>query len=151
MRLIRFAARRTPAAAFVPLVLATMAGCGGGGSGTPSGSSSPAVPIGPIGARIEEELSGRADVVSAEVSYRDNISNPGSAVVDITMQPGADVEGLYEEGLRLIWESEMNPLTVIYVNVINPEDPPSGLSRSIYLNQGDERAVLEQKYGPHPD
>ena len=150
MRLTRFA-RRTAVAALLPLVLATMAGCGGGGSRIPSGSSSPAVPIGRIGAGIEEELSGRDDVVSAEVSYRDNISNPGSAVVDITMQPGADMAVLCEEGLRLIWESAINPLTVIYVNVVNPEDPPSGLSRSIYLDEGDERAALEDKYGPHPN
>ncbi|CCG02682.1 hypothetical protein [Blastococcus saxobsidens] len=61
------------------------------------------------------------------------------------------MEALYAEGVRLIWESEITPLTLIYVNVIDPDDPPSGFSRPINLNEGDQREVLEEKYGPHPD
>lgn len=64
------------------------------GRATPSGGSDPAVAIERIGAGIEEELTGREDVARAEVSYRDTISCLGSAVVDITMEPGADGESL---------------------------------------------------------
>ena len=150
MRLTRSVARRRAVAALVSLALVAMAGCSGGGSATPRGSD-PAVAIERIGTGIEERLAERPDVAGADVSYRDDISNPASAIVDITMKPGADMEALYEEGVRLIWESGINPLTLIYVNVINPDDPPSGLSRTTHLKEGDEREVLEETYGPHPD
>ena len=151
MRLTRSVARHRAVVALASLALAATAGCSGGGPGSPPGSSDPAVAIEGSGTGIEERLTERTDVAGADVSYRDDIANPASAIVDITMEPGADMEALYEEGVRLVWESEINPLTLIYVNVINPDDPPSGLSRTINLNEGDEREVLEETYGPHPD
>ncbi|MDK3255803.1 hypothetical protein [Blastococcus capsensis] len=91
MRPTRSVTRGGAVAALAPLVLATMAACSGGRSTT--------------GAGIEERLTGRGDVASADLSYRDDI----------------------------------------------PGDPPSGLSRSIDLDEGDERKVLEEQHGPHPD
>jgi hypothetical protein len=104
-----------------------------------------------IGAGIAEELTARDDVVSAEVSYVDTFTAPKSTLVDITIEPGADQAALYDEGLRLVWQSEINPMSLIYVNVIDPQDPPSGISETIDVDGPGVRADLEARYGPHPD
>ncbi|RBY95267.1 hypothetical protein DQ237_14400 [Blastococcus sp. TF02-8] len=104
-----------------------------------------------IGAGIADELAARDDVASAEVRYVDTFTVPKSTTVDITMEPGADMQQLYDEGLRLVWQSEINPLSLLYVSVINPQDPPSGISETIDVDGPGVRADLEEKYGPHPD
>ncbi|TFV51884.1 hypothetical protein [Blastococcus sp. TF02A-35] len=151
MRAARSLTRRSPGAlVVVPLVVLALAGCSWVGAeddrpeNTVEDNES-------IGAGLAAELAERDDVASAEVRYLDTFTVPNSASVEIRMEPGADVEALYDEGLRLVWQSEINPISVIYVDVVNPEDPPSGISRSVDATEPSVREELDEKYGPHPD
>jgi hypothetical protein len=128
----------------VPLALLALPGCA-------DEEKEPAVPNAEIAAGIQDELSARDDVAGAEVRYRDDFSNPSTVTADITMADGADAQALAEEGARLIWVSDLEPLTSFAVHVVNPADPPSGVTRVVSFAQESERAPLEEKYGPRPD
>lgn len=103
-----------------------------------------------IGAGIAEELLTRDGVTSAEVAYVDTFTAPKSTLVDIEVAPGTDVEVLYDEAVRLVWQSEINPLSLIYLNVFDPEDSQSGISRNVDVDKPGVVPDLEEKYGPHP-
>lgn len=151
MSSLRPRTRRMITAAVLPLLVLGVGACSAAGGGGAAAPSDPSMPVDEIGAEIEEELAQRDDVATAEVSYKDDINNPASASVDVRMEPGADMEVLYEEAVRLVWQSRINPLILIYVNVINPADPPSGLSRTLDVRKAEVRDPIEEKYGPHPD
>jgi hypothetical protein len=136
-------------AVVVPIGLLVAAGCTAAGGGTTPSASS-AVPVDTISAEIEEELTRRDDVASAEVFYNDDVTVSASAMVDVTMEPGADPQALHDEALRLVWESRLNPLNTIAVNVIDPVEPLNGLSSSVDLLDAADREPLEEQYGPHP-
>ncbi|WP_040336849.1 hypothetical protein [Candidatus Blastococcus massiliensis] len=104
-----------------------------------------------IAAEIEETLAAREDVAEAEVDYLDEFSNPSTVTARITVAPGADAQALSEEGSRLIWESDLDPLTSFAVYVNDPVEPLAGVSRVVSFGQESERAPLEEKYGPRPD
>ena len=66
------------------------------------------------------------------------------------MAPGADPDVLHAEGERLIWQSELEPLTSFAIHVIDPGNPPAGISRVVSFFQYPEREPLEETYGPRP-
>ena len=140
----RTGGRRLALGIVLPVALLLAAGC----ADDEQGAGEPAVPVDEIAARIERELAARDDVAGADVRYRDDFSNPSTVTADITVEPGADAHALYEEGARLIWQSELEPLTSFAINVIDPVDPPAGLSRIVSFAQDSERRPLEEKYGP---
>ena len=144
MPLHRTGGRRLALGIVLPVALLLVAGC----ADDEQGAGEPAVPVDEITARIEHELAARDDVAGADVRYRDDFSNPSTVTADITMEPGADARALYEEGARLIWQSELEPLTSFAINVIDPVDPPAGLSRIVSFAQDAERRPLEEEYGP---
>ena len=144
MPVLRTHRRRLALGIVLPVALLLAAGC----ADDEQGADEPAVPVDEITARIERELTARDDVAGADVRYRDDFSNPSTVTADITMEPGADAEGLYEEGARLIWQSELEPLTSFAINVIDPANPPAGVSRIVSFAQDAERRPLEEKYGP---
>ena len=144
MPVIRTAGRRLALGIVLPAALLLAAGC----ADDEQGADGPAVPVDEIAAQIERELAARDDVAGADVRYRDDFSNPSTVTADITMEPGADAHALYEEGARLIWQSELEPLTSFASNVIDPVNPPAGLSRIVSFAQDSERQPLEEKYGP---
>ncbi|WP_157943913.1 hypothetical protein [Blastococcus atacamensis] len=128
-----------------------LAGCtSGAAGGTPSASSTPEDPTAGTRADIERELADRDDVADAEVLYRDDVTVPSTVAVDVTIEPGADVAALADEALRLVWLSDIEPLTTIQVEVINPSDPMQGLSRAVRLLDDAERAAVEDRFGPRP-
>jgi hypothetical protein len=146
----RTTARRIPAVAALVLVLVPAAGCGGLQSGA-LGRDSTDVPIDSISAEIEAELRQRDDVASVDVYYSDTFTVSATASADVTMKPGADPQVLNDEAVRLLWQSRLNPLSVISVNVTNPVDPVKGVSSSLNLYEEAERGPLERAYGPHPE
>ena len=140
-------ARRIATAAALPLGL-LLAGCAFGG-GEPPGLSE--AELDSICAEIEAELRQRDDVAEVDVYYQDFITVPQSASVDITMTPGADPQAINDEAVRLVWESELEPLATIDVSVTDPVEPIKGVASSFYLGEESEREALEKKYGPRPD
>lgn len=128
----------------LPVALLLLPACGG------DGPEESAVPNDEIAADIERELAARDDVAGVDVTYLDEFTNPSTVTADITMRPGADAQALSEEGVRLLWESELDPLTSLAVYVTNPEDPPAGVTRIVSFTQDSERAPLEERYGPRP-
>jgi hypothetical protein len=104
-----------------------------------------------IAAGIEETLAARDGVAEAEVTYLDDFANPSTVNARITVAPGADAQALSEEGARLIWESDLDPLTSFAVYVNDPVEPLAGISRLVRFGQESEVAPLEEKYGPRPD
>ena len=149
MPLIRASARRVGAAAGLVLGLLVVAGCGGLGAGEAPGPSE--AELDRISAEIEDQLRQRDDVATVDVYYQDSITVPQSASVDLTMEPGADPRALNDEAVRLVWESRLNPLSTIHVVVIDPVEPMNGVDSAVNLLDDEQRAPLEEKYGPHPD
>jgi len=115
------------------------------------GKGSTDVPVEKVSAEIEDELGHRDDVASVDVRYDDSLTVSATASVDVTMKPGADPQVLNDEALRLVWQSKLNPLSVISVSVIDPVTPLNGVSTSVNLFQDAERAPLERAFGPHPE
>ena len=146
MPLIRTRARRTVA---VPLLLAALVGCSASNGAVGKGSTD--VPVEEISAGIESALSRRPDVASVNVYYTNSLTVSATAGVDVTMKPGADPQELNDEALRLVWQSGLNPLSVISVSVIDPVEPLNGVSTSVNLFEEAEREPLERAYGPHPE
>ncbi|TYP88548.1 hypothetical protein [Blastococcus xanthinilyticus] len=141
--------RRRPAAALLlPAVLA-LAGCGWLSGEGPAGS--PEERTAGTRADIERELTARDGVTAAEVRYRDDLTVSATAAVDVTVEPDADAEATYDEALRLVWDSDLAPLDVIAVSVIDPADPPSGISRTVNLLDEVERDAVEDELGPRAD
>ncbi|MCA0143767.1 hypothetical protein [Blastococcus sp. LR1] len=133
-----------------PVVALALAGCSG--ADAESGEKVNTVEENnSIGAGIAEELMTRDGVTSAEVAYVDTFTAPKSTLVDIEVEPGVDVEALYDEAVRLVWQSEINPISLIYLNVFNPDDPRSGISRNVDVDKPGVVPDLEEKYGPHPN
>ena len=126
------------------IVLLLAAGCAEKGQGV----GAPSVPVDEIAAQLEQVLAERDGVAGADVRYSDDLSNPSNVTVDMTMEPGADAQVIYEAGARLIWRSELQPLTSFAINVIDRVHPPAGVSRIVSLTQDSERRPLEERYGP---
>jgi hypothetical protein len=148
--LIRVPARRYAKAVAVPLGLLMLAGCAWGGGGGESPNPSEAQ-LDTISAEIEDELAQRDDVQSADLIYNNNLTVSGTASVDVRMTPGADPQVIHDDAVRLVWESRLNPLKVISINVIDPVEPQNGVSSSLSLSDDAAREPLEKKYGPHPE
>ena len=140
--------RRTGMAAALLVGLLVPVGCawGDGEQPGPSGAQ-----LERICAEIEQELRRRGDVLEVDVWYQNHITVPESASADITTKPGADLQAIDDEAVRLVWESRLNPLATIDVTVYDPTVPTKDAVSSIYLGEETERAPLEKKYGPHPD
>ncbi|RZU31151.1 hypothetical protein [Blastococcus saxobsidens] len=145
-------ARRAARISVLPLGAVLLAGCAFATGGAASPSSSPAEdPAAAVGADIERQLLARDDVADAEVRYRDDVTVPASAAVDVTMEPGADAEALADEAVRLVWLSALEPLHSITLEIGDPEDPPSGVSRIVDLLDDAQRDAIESEHGPRPE
>lgn len=138
----------------LPLGLLLLAGCAAGDPGraaSPSESPGAGAANETAAADVQEALAQRDDVASAEVRYVDVFENPENGIVDAVMQPGADPQAIADEAVRLMWLSELDPLSVISVSVTNPADPPNGATRTVNLLQDAQRDPLEEQYGPRPE
>jgi hypothetical protein len=143
--------RRAARAVVLPLGIAVLAGCAFAGGGSfPSAGSTPEDPIAGVRADIERRLTEREDVAAAEVRYRDDMTVPGSAAVDVRLEPGADPQALSDEAVRLVWQSELASLDSITVEVANPADPAAGVSRIVDLLDDAQRLEIESEFGPRP-
>ena len=136
-------------AALLSCAVLPLAGCTSGGSGKPAGTAG-ASATSAITAQAQEVLRGRADVASAQVEYHDVVEDPGSATVTVTMKPGADPEAIAAEAVRLVWQSRLDPLDTIGINVVNPAEPTRGITRFLNVLDPTVSGPLQQQYGPHP-
>jgi hypothetical protein len=101
-----------------------------------------------IADEIRTTLAERRDVVTAKVTYQDNLEASGSAAVNVTLKSGTDAETVIDDAVRLVWQSRLNPLHIIRVGVVYPDNVPPGTIR--YVDPDKEKADLDRKYGPHP-
>ncbi|GIG93067.1 hypothetical protein [Plantactinospora endophytica] len=102
-----------------------------------------------IAAEIQETLAQRPEVEQVKVNYQNNLSASAQASVTITVTPGTDVEPVIEEATRLIWLSELHPLSIISIAANEAEAQQRGVDRDIDPN-GTDKAELERRYGPRP-
>lgn len=136
----------------LPVGLLLLAGCASGAaSGPGAGASEPADAQAATTERIQSALAARADVASVEVAYKDDLVNPSTGGVRATMRPGADAQAIYDDAVRLVWQSDLEPLSTIMVDVIDPDDPPRGIGQVLNLRDEATSGPLEQEYGPRPE
>ena len=124
--------------------LATAAGC-------VPGKAEPAAdppPSDAITRDIQAALAQRADVVTAKVSYQNNVETSGAAAVNVSLKPGSDAAPVIDDAIRLVWQSRLEPLSVIRVGVVYPDNNPPGTVRYVYPRT--EKRDLDDRYGPRP-
>src|SRR4051794_26917285 len=101
-----------------------------------------------IATDIQTKLAGRPDVTQAKVIYQDNITAPGSTVVSVVAKPGADLNTVVDDSIKLVWTSRLNPLKSINVGVADPQDASRGVTKLVVPANANDKAELESKYGP---
>ena len=117
-------------------------------TGCVPGKAEPKVDTDAITHDIQAALAQRADVVTAKVSYQNTIETSGAAAVNVTVKPGSDSAPVIDDAIRLVWQSRLNPLSVIRVGVVYPDNNPPGTVRYVYPRT--EKPDLDDRYGPHP-
>jgi hypothetical protein len=126
------------------VILAGAVGCSH--DKTKAGSDPKAMNV--IAAQIQTNLAQRPGVVQAKVVYQDSLDTPGNAAIAIGVQPGTDLGPIVDNALQLIWQSPLNPLRYIQIDVGYDQSTQPGISRNV--DPVKDRAELDQKYGPHP-
>lgn len=105
--------------------------------------------MGAIAAEIEAKLASRPDIVQADVVYGDYITNPGAADASIQVTAGTPFPPVQDEALRLLWQSQLDPLKSIRLAIVDAADV--GRNEVLHLDAArEDKAELEQKYGPRP-
>ncbi|MGC4893886.1 hypothetical protein ACLQ2X_08705 [Micromonospora sp. DT31] len=104
----------------------------------------------PIAAQIQSELAAEPEVTAAKVIYQNNLNAPGLVSVSVTAKAGAEVDRLADVAGKLVWQSRLTPVSSISIGVADPADPARGQARDYNLVSGDDKARLEQKWGPRP-
>jgi hypothetical protein len=102
-----------------------------------------------ITAQIQATLTQRPDVASVKVFYSDDISDPGFATANIKVKAGKPFEPVIDETVRLIWLSQLNPLSSIRIGILDVVDLQRNEVRDLDTD-GTDQAALEQEYGPRP-
>jgi hypothetical protein len=89
-----------------------------------------------------------------EAGYDNQLDLSAHGWADITVKPGADNKALVQEALRAIWQSKLNPLSTVRVNIRGSDgatDDSEDFDVSGVTPEGaTTKADLEKKYGPHP-
>jgi hypothetical protein len=101
-----------------------------------------------IATQIQTSLAQWPGVVHAKVVYQDNLDTPGNAAAAVGVKTGTDLDPIVDNALRMIWQSRLDPLRYIQIDVGYDQSSQPGASRSV--DPVKERAELDQKYGPHP-
>lgn len=135
-------------AAVVLALTVVVASAGCIGPKTKPGSDQTAMDA--IAQQIQTTLAQRPDVVNADVGYQNNLDASERADVGVKVKAGADFEPVIDEAVRLIWQSKLNPLSSIRIDVIDAENAQRGKTRHVNLLNSNEKAPLESKYGPRP-
>jgi hypothetical protein len=97
---------------------------------------------------VQAALGRRTDVVTVRVGFQDNLVAAGRADVSITIVAGAAFSPVVDDAVRLLWQSQLDPLSSIHVGVVDDLDWHRGTVR--YVNAVQERAELEGRYGRRP-
>ena len=137
MRMRRASGRVTSLALAVVMAVSGLAGCGFGT--TPE--------IEAISRDIEGQLAKLPNVVEVEVDYENSLDLPGSVRVTFKSSGASNVEVLVDEAVRLLWQSDINPLYDIFVSI---DDASQSEVMSRYLDVSSDEADLAAKYGPRP-
>jgi hypothetical protein len=136
--------------AVVGTMLAILA-CGGCSNGTPlSNTKANQKEMDAIAQQIQTTLAQQPGVTRAEVGYQNNLDASAQAGVVVYVGLDTDQDPIIDEAIRLVWTSKLNPLDSISVDVAVPQDPTKGTTKHVRALSADERASLDNKYGPHP-
>ncbi len=104
--------------------------------------------------QIQQQLATLPGVVTAKVNYSNQLELSAYGSVDLTVRPGTDPQPLYDESLHAMWQSKLNPLRTVSVDIIDSEtraadgkdfDIDGDTAADVQL-----KADLEKKYGPRP-
>ncbi|NJC69948.1 hypothetical protein HC031_09505 [Planosporangium thailandense] len=66
------------------------------------------------------------------------------------VKPGADLDSVLDQAVRLVWTSKLNPLESIVVDVTDEQDPKRFASKRLSPKKAEDKTELECKYGPRP-
>ncbi len=113
-----------------------------------AGCSTTTPEIEAISRAIEVELVKLPDVTEVEVDYEDSLNLPGSVLVIYMTASPNDSDSLAAEAVRLIWQSEIDPLFEIAVDVYDATKTKIFASRNFDVDSLE--AELIAKYGPRP-
>lgn len=126
----------------VLLVLAGLAGC----RDTRPGSF-----MSDVALVVQTALGRRTDVVTVRVGFQDDLVAAGRADVNVTAVAGAAFSPVVDDAVRLLWQSQLDPLSSIRVDLVDDLDWHRGMVR--HVDAVREMAELEGRYGhrpPHP-
>ena len=101
-----------------------------------------------IAAQIQTTLAQRQELVTVKVNYQDTLDASGTAAVAASVKPGTDLEAIVDNALKLVWQSRLNPLSSIRIDIGFDNSNQRGTTRIVIVDN--EKADLDQKYGPHP-
>ncbi|MEU8209991.1 hypothetical protein AB0B85_12430 [Micromonospora sp. NPDC049044] len=104
----------------------------------------------PIATQIQTQLAAEPGVTTAKVIYQNNLNAPGMVSVSLTAESGADMRTLVDAAGKLVWQSRLTPISTISIGVADPANPARGQAQDYNLVTGDDKAQLEQQWGPRP-
>jgi hypothetical protein len=67
--------------------------------------------------RIQDRIGQRPDVVTVDVIYQNTLGASAEASVDITTTAGTDFQPVVEAAQRLVWQSQLSPLSWFRIGV----------------------------------
>jgi hypothetical protein len=101
-----------------------------------------------VAAQIDSELSKRRDVRKVDVTYQDNLEAVGTAYVGVAAEPGQPSEPIADEAVRRVWQSTLQPLGTIVVDVYYADHSRPTLHLDYLVKE--KGADLQRKYGKRP-
>jgi hypothetical protein len=100
--------------------------------------------------QIGAQLAKRPDVVKAEGFYQNTLDAYQLGHFEITVKPGAPLQPVLDEAVRLVWLSKISPLGTLTIDVSDEKRPQRAITREFDLFEKKQSAQLKTRYGPRP-
>lgn len=97
---------------------------------------------------IQAALRQRPDVVTVKVNYQNTLDAAARVDVNIMVKAGADFTPVVEDALCLLWQSPLDPLSSIRIDVVDEIDRQRGVTRHVDADR--QRTQLNATCGPRP-
>lgn len=101
-----------------------------------------------ITGQIQAAISQEPNVLSAEVNYQDTLDAAGTVAVGIGIKSGVEAQPFFDDAVRRIWQSSLNPIYSIRIDIGYASNDEQGISQTI--DAIGQKARLDSQYGPHP-